>query len=134
MALMAGCLAGVFGIGGGMFISPLLLQVGVTPEVTSATCAFMVFFSSTMSAFQYLLLGMEHIDTALTFSAICFAASVVGLVVVQRFIKELGRASLIVFSLGIVMALSTILMTCFGALNVWEDYSSGKYMGFKLPC
>ncbi|OMO75761.1 hypothetical protein CCACVL1_16050, partial [Corchorus capsularis] len=73
--------------------------------VTSATCAFMVFFSSTMSAFQYLLLGMEHIDTALIFSAICYAASLVGLVVVQRFIKELGRASLIVFSLGLVMAL-----------------------------
>ncbi|OMO64945.1 Transmembrane protein TauE like protein [Corchorus olitorius] len=134
MALLAGGLGGLFGIGGGMLISPLLLQVGVAPEVTAATCSFMVFFSSTMSAFQYLLLGMDHTEAALIFSIICFVASLVGLLVVQKAIKEFGRASLIVFSVGIVMALSTILMTSFGALDVWEDYSSGSYMGFKLPC
>lgn len=33
MALLAGVLGGVFGIGGGMLISPLLLQVGISPEV-----------------------------------------------------------------------------------------------------
>ncbi|XP_021294816.1 sulfite exporter TauE/SafE family protein 2-like [Herrania umbratica] len=134
MALLAGGLGGVFGIGGGMLISPLLLHVGVAPEVTAATCSFMVFFSSTMSAFQYLLLGMEQTGTALIFSIICFVASLLGLVVVQKAIRELGRASLIVFSVGIVMALSAILMTSFGALNVWEDYISGSYMGFKQPC
>lgn len=34
MALMAGALGGVFGIGGGMLICPLLLQVGVAPEAS----------------------------------------------------------------------------------------------------
>ncbi|KAL5579165.1 hypothetical protein UlMin_011607 [Ulmus minor] len=134
MALLAGILGGVFGIGGGMLISPLLLQVGIAPEVTAATCSFMVFFSSTMSAFQYLLLGMEHVEVALIFAAICFAASLLGLIVVQKAIQDYGRASLIVFSVGLVMALSTVLMTSFGAFDVWSNYVSGKYMGFKLPC
>ncbi|XP_059439424.1 sulfite exporter TauE/SafE family protein 2-like [Corylus avellana] len=134
MALLAGILGGVFGIGGGMLISPLLLHVGIAPEVTAATCSFMVFFSSTMSAFQYVLLGMEHTDAALIFAIICCAASFLGLVVVQRAIQEYGRASLIVFSVSIVMALSTVLMTTFGAVDVWRSYVSGKYMGFKLPC
>ncbi|KAK6142161.1 hypothetical protein DH2020_005216 [Rehmannia glutinosa] len=62
MAFLAGALGGLFGVGGGMLISPLLLQLGKEPEVTAATCSFMVFFSSTMSAVQYLLLGMEHIS------------------------------------------------------------------------
>lgn len=35
MALLAGMLGGVFGIGGGMLISPLLIQVGVAPKVNS---------------------------------------------------------------------------------------------------
>ncbi|OIV93159.1 hypothetical protein TanjilG_20821 [Lupinus angustifolius] len=34
MALLAGALGGVFGIGGGMLISPFLLQVGIAPEVS----------------------------------------------------------------------------------------------------
>ncbi|XP_019057977.1 PREDICTED: uncharacterized protein LOC104813356 isoform X2 [Tarenaya hassleriana] len=33
MSFLAGLLGGVFGIGGGMLISPLLLQVGIAPEV-----------------------------------------------------------------------------------------------------
>ncbi|XP_062087452.1 sulfite exporter TauE/SafE family protein 5-like [Humulus lupulus] len=134
MALLAGMLGGVFGIGGGMLISPLLIQVGIAPEVTAATCSFMVFFSSSMSAFQYLMLGMEHTDVALIFSCVCFVASLLGLVVVQKAIQQYGRASLIVFSVGIVMTLSTVLMTTFGALDVWRSYTSGEYMGFKPPC
>lgn len=94
----------------------------------------MVFFSSSMSAVQYLLLGMEQVDDALIFALVCCVASIVGLVVVQRAIEHHGRASLIVFSVGIVMALSTVLMTSFGAVDIWRDYTSGNYMGFKLPC
>ncbi|KAK4340559.1 hypothetical protein RND71_039060 [Anisodus tanguticus] len=134
MALLAGVLGGVFGIGGGMLISPFLIQIGITPEVTAATCSFMVFFSSTMSAVQYLFLGMVHVNTALIFAIVCLIASLIGLVVVQRAIEHHGRASLIVFSVGIVMALSSVLITSFGAVDVWRDYTSGKYMGFKPPC
>lgn len=103
-------------------------------QVTAATCSFMVFFSSTMSSFQYLLLGMEHVDTALVFATICFIASLLGLVVVHRAIQQYGRASLIVFSVSIVMALSAVSMTSYGALDVWRSYISGKYMGFKRLC
>ncbi|KAK6163177.1 hypothetical protein DH2020_000041 [Rehmannia glutinosa] len=134
MAFLGGALGGLFGVGGGMLISPLLLQLGKEPEVTAATCSFMVFFSSTMSAVQYLLLGMEHISGALTYSFICFVGSLVGLTLVQRAIMKHGRASLIVFSVGTVMALSTVLITSFGAVDVWMDYTSGKNMGFKQPC
>ncbi|CAH2038248.1 unnamed protein product, partial [Thlaspi arvense] len=134
MALLAGVLGGLFGIGGGMLISPLLLQIGIAPEVTAATCSFMVLFSSTMSAIQYLLLGMEHAGTAAIFALVCFVASLVGLMVVKKVIAKYGRASIIVFAVGIVMALSTVLMTTHGALKVWDDFVSGRYMGFKLPC
>ncbi|KAI4304294.1 hypothetical protein MLD38_039826 [Melastoma candidum] len=134
MALAAGLLGGLFGIGGGMLISPLLLQVGIPPEITSATCSFMVFFSTTMSALQYVLLGMDGIKVALVFSVMCFVSSNIGIMVLQRAIEKSGRASLIVFSVGTVMAVSTILMTGYGSIDVWKDYVSGRYMGFKSPC
>lgn len=87
-----------------------------------------------MSSFQYLLIGMEHKEVALIFAIICFFASILGVVVVQRAIEKYGRASLIVFSVSTVMALSTVLITSFGAIDVWRDYARGEYMGFKLPC
>lgn len=134
IAVLAGVLGGTYGIGGGMLLSPILLQIGISPQVTAATCSFMVFFSSLMSAVQYLMLGMEHTYSAVIYSIICFVASLIGLMVVQKVIRKHGRASLIVFSVGIVMILSTVLMTSFGAINVWKDYKSGRYMGFKPPC
>lgn len=87
-----------------------------------------------MSAVQYLFLGMENVYGAVTYAAVCFGASLVGLTLVQRAIMKHGRASLIVFSVGTVMALSTVLITSFGAVNVWKDYNNGVSMGFKTPC
>lgn len=43
MALLAGILGGVFGIGGGMLISPLLLHVGIPPVVSYGTTQLILF-------------------------------------------------------------------------------------------
>ncbi|XP_058194772.1 sulfite exporter TauE/SafE family protein 5-like [Rhododendron vialii] len=136
IALLAGVLGGVFGIGGGMLLSPFFLQLGIAPEVAAATCSLLVLFSSSMSAIQYFLLGMDHqhVYGALTLAFVCFSASLIGLMVVKKAIKTYGRASLIVFSVAIVIALSTVLITTFGALNAWREYKSGGYMGFNRPC
>lgn len=80
------------------------------------------------------MLGMEHVYGALAYAMICFVASVIGLTVARRAVMEHGRASLIVFAVGMVMALRTVLITGFGGVDVWKDYTSGKSMGFKRPC
>lgn len=103
-------------------------------QVAAATSSFMVLFSSSMSSVQYLMLGMKGVKPALGLAAGCFAASLVGLIIIQRAVGRFGRASLIIFSVSTVMLLSTVSMTCFGAIDVWRDYVNGLYMGFKLPC
>lgn len=70
-----------------------------------------------MSALQYLLLRIEHTETARILYLVCIFASLLGLAIVQRAIKEYGRASLIVFSVSIVMVLSTVLMNGFRAVH-----------------
>jgi predicted membrane-bound spermidine synthase len=94
----------------------------------------MVLFCASMSMAQFVLLGMEGIGQACVYAGICFVASVVGLVVIERAIRRSGRVSLIVFLVTAIMALSTVIVTCFGAQDVWTQYTSGAYMGFKLPC
>lgn len=41
----AGHTAGLLGIGGGMIVSPLLLELGVHPLVAASTSSLMVWFS-----------------------------------------------------------------------------------------
>ena len=57
-----------------------------------------------------------------------FVASLLGALVVQRAIRKHGRASIIVFSVSIVMFASIVLMTIFGAMKFWADYQSMEHM------
>ncbi|CAD5328596.1 unnamed protein product [Arabidopsis thaliana] len=113
---------------------PLLLRAGIPPQVTAATTSFMVFFSATMSGVQYLLLGMQNTEAAYVFSVICFFASTLGLVFAQKVVPHFRRASIIVFLVGTMMYLTTIVMASFGILVFYIDNDAGKDIGFQLPC
>ncbi|XP_040377331.1 sulfite exporter TauE/SafE family protein 5-like [Oryza brachyantha] len=133
-AFVTGALSGLFGIGGGLLLNPVLLQIGIPPQTAAATSSFMVLFCASMSMVQFILLGMKGIAEASVYAGICFVASAVGAVVIEQAIKKSGRVSLIVFLVTGIMALSTVIVTFFGALDVWSQYTTGAYMGFKMPC
>ncbi|VAH83335.1 unnamed protein product [Triticum turgidum subsp. durum] len=133
-AFVTGSLSGLFGIGGGLLLNPVLLQIGIPPQTAAATSSFMVLFCASMSMVQFILLGMDGIGEASVYAGICFVASIAGVVLIERVVRKSGRVSMIVFLVTAIMALSTVIVTCFGALDVWTQYTGGAYMGFKLPC
>lgn len=57
VALLAGLAAGLLGIGGGMVIGPLFLEIGMEPQVGTSTCAFMILFTATSGVMLYLFSG-----------------------------------------------------------------------------
>ncbi|KAG8055149.1 hypothetical protein GUJ93_ZPchr0001g30402 [Zizania palustris] len=133
-ALLTGVMSGLFGIGGGLLLNPVLLQIGVPPKTASSTTMFMVLFCASMSMVQFIILGVDGIVTALVYAVTCFVASIVGLVVIEGAIRRSGRVSLVVFMVAAVLALSAVVIACSGAVRVWVQYTGGQYMGFKLPC
>ncbi|KAL6906137.1 hypothetical protein ACP4OV_003738 [Aristida adscensionis] len=133
-AMLTSAMSGLFGIDGGLLLNPVLLHIGVSPKTASATTMFMVLFCASMSMAQFVILGVEGIGSALVYAATCFVAAAVGLVAVEGAIRRSGRASLIVFMVAAVLALSAAVIAGSGALRVWAQYASGQYMGFRLPC
>ncbi|TVU39441.1 hypothetical protein EJB05_12861, partial [Eragrostis curvula] len=133
-ALLTGVMSGLFGIGGGLLLNPVLLQIGVPPKTASATTMFMILFCASMSMVQFIILGVQGIMNALLYAATCFVASIVGLVAIEGAIRRSGRSSLIVFVVAVILALSAVVIACSGAVRVWAQYTSGQYMGFKMPC
>ncbi|KAE8697294.1 DECREASED DNA METHYLATION 1 family protein [Hibiscus syriacus] len=55
--IIAGLVGGLLGLGGGFILGPLFLELGVPPQVASATSTFSMAFSSSMSVLQYYLLN-----------------------------------------------------------------------------
>ncbi|KAL0426485.1 UNVERIFIED_CONTAM: Sulfite exporter TauE/SafE family protein 4 [Sesamum latifolium] len=55
--VVGGTVGGLLGSGGGFVLGPLLLEIGVIPQVASATATFVMMFSSSLSVVEFYLLN-----------------------------------------------------------------------------
>jgi len=106
LSLLAGVLAGMFGIGGGTIMSPTLLGLGFKAQALSATSGFFVLQTSFLSLIAAILSG----EVPPSVMGFFFAVSCVGSFgvswAITKLVKRYQRPSLILFSLIFVYALS----------------------------
>ncbi|KAJ4749170.1 Sulfite exporter TauE/SafE family protein [Rhynchospora pubera] len=108
MGVVAGIVGGLLGLGGGFIMGPLFLELGIPPQVSSATATFAMTFSSSMSVVEYYLLKRFPIPYAVYFIAVATVAAWAGQHVVRKLIHHMGRASLIIFILAFTIFVSAI--------------------------
>ncbi|KAE8700416.1 putative Membrane protein-like [Hibiscus syriacus] len=132
--VLAGVVGGLLGLGGGFIMSPLFLELGVPPQVSSATATFAMTFSSSMSVVEYYLLKRFPVPYALYFIAVATVAALVGQRIVRRLIILFGRASLIIFILAFTLFVSAISLGGVGISNMIGKIERHEYMGFENLC
>ncbi|CDP02034.1 unnamed protein product [Coffea canephora] len=134
LGIVAGVVGGLLGLGGGFVLGPLFLELGVPPQVASATSTFAMTFSSSMSVVQYYLLNRFPVPYATYFVLVATVAALVGQHVVRRIIAILGRASLIIFILALTIFVSAISLGGVGIASMIEKLQNHEYMGFDNLC
>ncbi|XP_062156732.1 sulfite exporter TauE/SafE family protein 3-like [Alnus glutinosa] len=132
--IFAGLVGGLLGLGGGFILGPLFLELGVPPQVSSATASFAMAFSSTMSVVEYYLLKRFPVPYALYFVPVAAIAALVGQHLVRKVIAILGRASLIIFILASTIFISAISTGGVGIVKIIENIQQKEYMGFDDIC
>ncbi|KAF2323413.1 hypothetical protein GH714_035351 [Hevea brasiliensis] len=110
-------------------IVPLHLDV-----VSSATAAFAMTFSASMSVIEYYLLKRFPVPYALYFFAVSIVAAFIGQHVVRKLISILGRASIIIFILASTIFVSALLLGGVGIARMMEKIERKEYMGFENIC
>ena len=105
---IAGVVAGLIGIGGGMVLGPLMLIMGIHPRVSSATTATMVVLTSSSVAVLFVTAGLVPWEYAVTFFFTCLVGAYIGKTRIDGYVKRTGRASLLIFLLATIIALATI--------------------------
>ncbi|KAI4325292.1 hypothetical protein MLD38_030704 [Melastoma candidum] len=130
----AGIVGGLLGLGGGFILGPLFLELGIPPQVSSATATFAMTFSSSMSVVEYYLLKRFPVPYALYLMAVATVAALVGQHVVRRLITVLGRASLIIFILALTIFVSAISLGGVGIADMIVKIENHEYMGFEDLC
>ncbi|KAK2372865.1 hypothetical protein P8452_46084 [Trifolium repens] len=132
--IIAGMVGGLLGLGGGFILGPLFLELGIPPQVASATSTFSMLFSSSMSVVQYYYLDRFPVPYASYFVLIATIAAFAGQHVVRKIIAILGRASIIIFILASTIFISAISLGGVGIENMIVKMENHEYMGFEDLC
>ncbi|KAM1312998.1 hypothetical protein ACFX2F_017078 [Malus domestica] len=132
--VIAGIVGGLLGLGGGFIMGPLFLELGIPPQVSSATATFAMTFSSSMSVVEYYLLKRFPVPYAVYLTAVATVAALVGQHIVRRLIILFGRASLIIFILAFTIFVSAISLGGVGISNMVGKINRHEYMGFENLC
>ncbi|KAL1830599.1 hypothetical protein ACET3Z_000250 [Daucus carota] len=132
--VVAGVVGGLLGLGGGFIMGPLFLELGVPPQVSSATATFAMMFSSSMSVVEYYLIKRFPVPYALYLVLVATIAAFVGQHVVRRVINILGRSSIIIFILASTIFISAISLGGVGIANMIGKLQRHEYMGFENLC
>mmetsp|Transcript_42495 Transcript_42495/g.54642 ORF Transcript_42495/g.54642 Transcript_42495/m.54642 type:complete len:389 (+) Transcript_42495:857-2023(+) len=130
-AVNAGLAAGLLGIGGGMVIGPLFIEIGMQPQVGTSSCAYMILWTAMSGVIQYYLAGKLGWQFVLFFASFGFISGQLGQKGVNKILKRTGRPSIVVLLLGGIIGLACCVMTISTAINIGSSSDSASEM-FKL--
>jgi uncharacterized membrane protein YfcA len=111
---LAGFLGAIVGVGGALILSPTLMTYNVRPEVMTATTSFMIVFTSTVSALQFMIAGKIRLDYGLWTLVFSLLGSALGVFGIKSFVEKYKRSSLITLTLGVFQVLSGIVSLVYG--------------------
>lgn len=130
----AGVLAGLLGVGGGAVMGPMFLELGIPPQVSSATATFAMMFSSSIAVVEYYILHRFPVPYAIFFTSLAFLAAIVGQRASRKLMKLLGRASFIIFILSFVIFIGAVSLGGVGISKTIHKMARHEYMGFDNIC
>jgi len=126
MGMAVGFVSGMFGVGGGFLMTPLLIFVGISPAVAVASVSSHIAASSLTGALSYW--RRRAIDPAL--ALVLLSGGVVGTalgVTLFTLLRSLGQLDLTI-AISYVALLSTV-----GGLMLWEGFGALLHMRRGLP-
>ena len=136
-AILAGIVAGLVGVGGGMVLGPMMIELGVLPQVSSATTGTMVLLTSSSAAAVFLLSGLIPIDYAIAFGLVAMAGGFVGKICITALVRKYRASALIVLLLGGLIATSMLATTAAGLLDLRSKAMAGRLntvLALRMPC
>ena len=127
----AGTAAGVLGIGGGMILNPIMLQLGFIPEVAAGISGFSVLFTSSATTTQFIIQGSITLRDSVFFLVVSAIGSLLGGIIITYLVKKYKRPSILVWIIFVLIAISAIVLPTMG---VYRIFKHGTSLGFEKPC
>eukprot|EP01117_Protostelium_nocturnum_P012130 TRINITY_DN4452_c0_g1_i10.p2 TRINITY_DN4452_c0_g1~~TRINITY_DN4452_c0_g1_i10.p2 ORF type:complete len:161 (+),score=65.19 TRINITY_DN4452_c0_g1_i10:1656-2138(+) len=133
-SFVGGILAGLVGIGGGMVSSPILLEMGVHPQIVMSTSTFLILFTSSTTSIQYLIFKKLPLDYSAVYAIMTFFSNIVGNLVIDWLIKKYKKTFIVIFIVAGVVGLSALMLSIAGGFTIYDALGSGETPHFKSLC
>ena len=133
-ASLAGVFSSSLGIGGGMVLTPIMLELGMLADVTAATSSFMILFTAWSAVPQYAIAKRILWDYGIIFGIAGGCSSILGQTVLDIVVKRYKRKSPIIFAAVGLICVSAVLLVYTSGSSIYRTYSEGGNMGFKSYC
>lgn len=129
----AGFLGGLLGLGGGVVMSPVLLEIGMHPEAVQATTAMFVLVSSSLASVQYALHG-RYTDPGMVafYCIVALVGTVMGQFFCDLYVRRKRKFSVITMAISAILIGSFASLLVIGAAGVWYEYSAGNMAAFHF--
>lgn len=132
---IVGGIVGAMGLGGAVVFNPVLLTLGVPPEVVGATGMYLIMYSQLANTATYILMGTLPINYAIWIGFWSCLGILICLLTISNLINRSGRTSIVVLILTVLLLASALMIPIFSwpklqalqarGVNVWS---------FTNPC
>jgi uncharacterized membrane protein YfcA len=138
LGLATGFMAGMFGIGGGFLITPLLIFIGIPPAIAVSTSANQIIASSFSGLLTHLNRGTVDIKMGLFLLIGGLFGSAFG-VYIFKILQKTGQIDVVIplfyviflGSIGVIMLIDSIKILLEKHYDlVWQKKPSGKFIRF----
>ncbi len=135
LAFFASGISGsLLGVGTGILSSPLLEEFGLLSQVSMATSAFLIFFTSSTTVSLFMINGNLKWDYAIWFFLIGFISTLFGRYLVGYVVKKFKIVSWIIFLIVATIFVMIIAVIVSGIYHLLFEIATDTYITFKNPC
>lgn len=119
ISVLIGITAGSLGVGGGIMIGPLILELGVEPIVATHTTNFLVVFSSSSTLIQYYFEGLFAWEYFVFIVIFPLISSIIGTKLMHYIITKTKKEFPLLFVLSFVLISSSLMLLINGFHKVY---------------
>jgi len=124
LGLVVGLLSGLFGVGGGFLMTPLLMMIGIPPTIAAATDANQIVAASASGTYAHWRLGNVDFKMGLFLLIGGFAGGAVGVQII-KLLRATGGADFLIKMTYVIMLGGVGTFMFFESLNALKKGKNG---------
>lgn len=123
-SLLAGIIASSLGIGGGMVVTPLFLEMGIDAKAATATSNVLIIMTSIAGSLIFLFSGQLNFSFAFYMAIPCSIAALYGSKLINEMINRTKKPSILLFLMLYFLVASVFILMINSYNKLSNDYNS----------